>query len=150
MRPSAGGQTAECQEGNPASFLVVSTITRLVQACDTEGMSPGSDPAIGDGQPPAGWERVETLAVAEIVMTILRARKVMPSATAATVFRERHGDAFHVRVSLLRDSLSPPDGNPRDPGGTGADGEVIADFVARQLGKDLADAFGNNDVIILK
>ena len=93
---------------------------------------------------------MESLGVAEIVMTILGARKTMPLATAATVSRERHGDAFHVRVSMLRDSPSPPDGNPRDSGGTGGDGEVIADFFARQLGKDLVDAFGNHDVIILK
>jgi hypothetical protein len=148
--PGKPGYAAECQEGNPASFLVVPTITELDQACDTAGMSPGIGPAIGDGQSPAGWERVESLGVAEIVMTILRARKTMPSATAATVSRERHGDAFHVRVRLLKDSPSPPDVNPRDPGGTGGDGEVIADFIASQLGKDLADAFGNHDVIILK
>jgi hypothetical protein len=118
-------------------------------------VSAGTDPAIDDGQPSPDWEQVETLGVAEVVMTILGARKTMPSATAATVSRERHGDAFHVRVSLVKGPPSLPDGNPRDPGSrdpgsTDGPGEVIADFVARQLGKDLADAFGNNDVIILK
>jgi len=88
--------------------------------------------------------------VADIVMIILGARKTMPSATAATVFRERRGDVFHVRVSLLDGPPAPPDGNRPEPGRIDGPGEVIADFAARQLGQDLVDAFGNNDVIILK
>jgi hypothetical protein len=110
-------------------------------------MSPGTDPAINDGRPSPDWEPVETLGVADIVMTILGARKTMPLATAATVSRERRGNVFHVRVSLLKDPPSPPGENP---GGADGPGEVIADFAARQLGQDLVDAFGHNDVIILK
>jgi len=99
-------------------------------------MPPATDPAIGDGQAPQGWQHIETLGVAEVVMTILKARKAMPSATAAAVTREPHGDVFHVRVSLMNDSSSPV--------------AVIADFITGQLGKDLTDAFGDKDVIILK
>jgi hypothetical protein len=58
---------------------------------------------------------VQTLGVAEIVMTILEARKTMPSATAAAVSREKHGGGFRVHVSLL-DDMSSPDENPQDPG----------------------------------
>jgi len=105
---------------------------------------------MGYGQPSPDWELVDTLGVVDIVMTILRARETRPSATAATVSRERHANVFHVRVCLLKGSPAPADGNPADPGRVGGSGEVIADFVARQLGQDLADAFGNNDVIILK
>jgi hypothetical protein len=119
----------------------------MVPSLHNAGMSAGTDPAMGDGQP-TDWELVDTLGVAEIVMTILRARKTAPSATAATVSRERRANVFHVRVSLLEGSPTPPDGNPADPA-CGSD-EVIADFAARQLGQDLIDAFGNNDVIILK
>ena len=94
------------------------------------------------------------------MVTILRARKVMPLATAATVSRERHGEAFHVRVRLMNDlpatadgealgSGGPDSGSP-DSGGAGWPGAVIADFITRQLETDLADAFGSKDVIILK
>ena len=113
-------------------------------------MSPGTDPAIHDGKPSPDWELVETLGVADIVMIILGARKTMPSATAAAVSRERRGDVFHVRVSLLKGAPSPSGGNRSEPGRIDGPGEVIADFAARQLGQDLVDAFGSNNVIILK
>jgi hypothetical protein len=123
---------------------------RAVPDRNTADMSPGTDPAIDDGKPSPDWELVETLGVADVVMTILGARKTMPSATAAAVSRERRGDVFHVRVSLLESSPSPADGNRSQPGRIDEPGEVIADFAARRLGQDLVDAFGNNDVIILK
>jgi hypothetical protein len=37
-----------------------------------------------------------------------------------------------------------------DDTGTGGAGAVIADFITHRLDTDLADAFGGNDVIILK
>jgi hypothetical protein len=91
---------------------------------------------------------METLGVAEVVMTILKARKAMPAATAATVSRERHSDSVHVRVSLSDDGAA-------DGIADGADGAemtvtVIADFVAGRLGQDLTDAFDGKDVIVLK
>ena len=129
---------------------VVPTITGLAPGRHNAGMSSPADPAMDDAQPSPDRELVETLGVADIVVTILRARKTMPSATAATVSRERRGDVFHVRVSLLTDPPSPPGGNRPEPGRIGGPGEVIADFAARELGQDLIDAFGNNDVIILK
>jgi len=104
-----------------------------------DGEQPDGEPPDGeppDGEPPDGWLRMETLGVAEVVMTIFRARKSMPLATAATVSRERHGDAFHVQVSLMDDGAS--------------DAAVIADFIAGRLGEDLTDAFGGRDVIVLK
>lgn len=112
---------------------------------DTDGMSPSTDPQVSGG-PPSDWQHVQTLGVSEVVMTILEARKTMPSATAAAVTREKHGGGFRVRVSLLEDSPS-PDGNPQDPAGTEG---LAAIFVTRQLGQDLTDAFGDKDMIILK
>jgi hypothetical protein len=78
-------------------------------------------------------------------MTILKARKSMPSATAATVSRARDGDGYRVLVSLLEGSPS------ADGAGLagGVDG-TAAVFVTRELGKDLADAFGDKDVFILQ
>lgn len=70
-------------------------------------------------------------------MTILEARKSMPSATAATVSRERHGNAIHVRLSLMEDP------SQHDP-------VVIADFLTGRLCQDLTDAFADKDVIVLK
>ena len=113
-------------------------------------MSPGTDPVIDDGKPSPDWEIGGTLGVADIVIIILGARKTMPSATAATVSRERCGDVFHVRVSLLDGQPSPPGGNRPESGRIDGPGQVIADFAACRLGQDLVDAFGNNDMIILK
>jgi hypothetical protein len=67
-------------------------------------------------------------------MTILKARKAMPSATAATVSRTRDGDGYRVLVTLMEGSAD----------------ATAAVFVARELGQDLADAFGDKDVFILQ
>lgn len=79
-------------------------------------------------------------------MTILKARKAMPSATAAAVSRTKHGDGYRVLVSLLEGSGPSPDA--ADPDG-GIDGTAVI-FIARELGQDLADAFGGKDVFILQ
>ena len=56
---------------------------------------------------------METLGIADVVMTILEARKTMPWATAAAVSRESRGDVIHVRVSLLESSAYPLAGGQR-------------------------------------
>lgn len=68
----------------------------------------------------------------------------MPSATAAAVSRTRHGDGYQVLVSLLEGSPS------MDAALDGGPGGMATVFVARELGKDLADAFGDKDVFILQ
>jgi hypothetical protein len=107
-------------------------------------MASGSDAVNGDGPPPPSSQPTETLGVAEVVMTILEARKTMPWATAASVSREIHRDRVHVRVRLLESS------SPSSDGRLEGHGEVVAAFTARRLGEDLATAFGQKDVIILK
>lgn len=105
-------------------------------------------PSSGDGALP-DCQQVQTLRVADVVMTILKARKTMPSATAAAVSRARHDGGYRVLVSLLEGSTQ---------GSTEADAaslEVDIDgaaavFLARELGEDLADAFGDKDVFILQ
>jgi hypothetical protein len=102
-----------------------------------------ASPSSGDGTPPEGqWG--QTLRVADVVMTILKA-KAMPSATAAAVSRAKHGDGYRVLVSLLEASPS-ADEACLDGGIDGA----IAIFVACNLAPDLADAFGSKDVLILQ
>jgi hypothetical protein len=108
-------------------------------------MAPGSDAVPGDGPSPGSeaGSPAESLGVAEVVMAILEARKIMPRATAASVSRERRHDLLYVRVTLLE---SPP----ASPAGQPGIGEVVAEFTVRRLDEDLAAAFGQKDVIILK
>ena len=89
-------------------------------------------PSSGDGALP-DWQQVQTLRVADVVMPILKARKAMPSATAAAVSRARHGGGYRVLVSLLEDSkeADAPDL------GIAVDG-AAAVFVARELGQPVA------------
>jgi hypothetical protein len=108
------------------------------------GMASGSDAVTGDGQPSPSSPPAETLSVAEIVVTILAAQKTMPWATAASVSRESDRDLVHVRVTLLESSSPSSGGRPQGRG------EVVATFAVRRLGEDLALAFGEKDVIILK
>jgi hypothetical protein len=121
-------------------------MTGLIRNLHTEGMSPGVDPAAADGPASPLRQRVQTLGVAEVVMTILEARKTMTSATAAAVSRDRQGGGIQVSVTLL-DGTQSPDGTRGEPGGTE---RVVAIFMARELSGDLADAFGTGDVITLR
>jgi hypothetical protein len=101
-------------------------------------------PGPGDGASP-DWQQVQTLRVADVVMTILKARKAMPSATAAAVSRTRHGSGYRVLVRLLDDSPAADTAYA-----AGAVDGATAVFVAGELGADLADAFGDKDVFILQ
>jgi hypothetical protein len=86
---------------------------------------------------------METLGLADVIMTILRARRAIPDATAAEVTRERHQTVTHVRVSLRREQ---PTGEPgHSPGAA-----LIGRFRVRQLDSDLVEAFQGRDVLILK
>lgn len=105
-------------------------------------------PSSGDGVLP-DCQQVQTLRVADVVMTILKARKAMPSATAAAVVRARHDGGYRVLVSLLEGSQegsTEADAADLEAGINGA----AAVFVTRELGQDLADAFGDKDVFILQ
>ena len=132
------------QEGNPAMSPVVPPMSGLALRCHTAGMPLSTRPLPGDGASP-DWQQVHTLRVADVVMTILKARKAMPSATAAAVSRTKHGDGYRVLVRLLEASPS-ADTAGLDGGIDGA----VAIFIARVLGRDLADAFGGKDVFVLQ
>lgn len=123
---------------------VVSPMGEPAVRCQTVRMPLSTGPLSGDGAFP-DWQQVQTLRVADVVMTILKARKAMPSATAAAVSRTRHGGGYRVVVNLLEGS---PPADPADLDG-GING-AAAIFVAREFGKDLADAFGDKDVFILQ
>ena len=110
-------------------------------------MAPRRDIAAGGEQPsPGDWRQVETLSLAEVVLAILRAQRKAPLATAAAIVRERHDEGFLVSVRLLEGT--PPLAG--DPGVKEAPGSLIAAFASVHLGQELVDAFGGNDVIILK
>jgi hypothetical protein len=138
------GPLAGSQGGNPVALVVVSLTKGLGRRCHTVGMPLGTGSSVGDGASP-DWQQVQTLGVADVVMTILKARKTMPLATAAAVSRTRHGDGYRVLVSLLEGQ---PSVDAADLGGR-VDG-ATAIFVARELGKDLAEAFDGKDVFILQ
>lgn len=110
-------------------------------------MAPKRDIAAGSEQPPVDWRRrLETLSLAEVVLAILRAQRTAPLATAAAIVRERHDEGFLIRVRLLEGT--PP--LATDPDVNEAPGNLIAAFATLRLGQELVDAFGENDVIILK
>lgn len=111
------------------------------------GMASSPNSVTGDGPSPPSWQQVETLGVAEIVMTILEAQKTMPWATAAAISRESHGDVIQVRVSLLESTAPSSAERAEDPPRAS---EAIAAYATRRLGEDLAAAFGQKDTIILK
>jgi hypothetical protein len=123
---------------------VVSPMSELVLVRQTVRMPLSTGPSSGDGALP-DWQQVQTLGVADVVMTILKARKAMPSATAAAVSRTKHGDGYRVLVSLLEAGPSVDAADLVD----GIDG-AAAIFIARELGQDLADAFDGKDVFILQ
>lgn len=116
-------------------------------------MASGPDPLADDRPSSPAWERVDSLEVTQIVLAILEARKTMPWATAATVSRRQHGDAVRVCVTMLKRSPADEDDEQGDTNGH-ADSSgtcaVIAAFEVRRLGTDLAQAFGDSDVITLK
>jgi hypothetical protein len=123
---------------------VVSPMSELASRRQTIGMPLSTGPSSGDRALP-DWQQVQTLGVADVVMTILKARKAMPLATAAAVSRTKHGDGYRVLVSLLEASPSADAADLAD----GIDG-AAAIFIARELGQDLADAFDGKDVFILQ
>jgi len=116
----------------------------------TASMASSSDPPADDRPSSPVWRHVDTLEVTQIVLAILEAQKTMPWATAATVSREKQGDAVHVCVTMLKSSQAASTGQPAAHGGTSGRSEVIAAFTVRRLGEDLAKAFGDSDVITLK
>ena len=109
-------------------------------------MEPDPEAAGIDGREPSA-RPVETLGVADVVVSILEARKDEPWATAAAVVRQHRGGRVLVRVILMEGAPAPSS----DPGGAGQEGrtEVVGEFAARRLGEDLITAFGAKDVIIL-
>jgi hypothetical protein len=116
----------------------------LVLVRHTIRMPPSTGSSSSDSASP-DWQQVQTLRVADVVMTILKARKAMPSATAAAVSRTRHGTGYRVLVRLMEGSPSADAASLADD----IDG-AAAIFVARELGQDLADTFGDKDVFILQ
>jgi hypothetical protein len=102
--------------------------------------------------PPAGaaggWparpcpQPVPMLKLAELLMVILDCRPRLPLAAAAALVREPYGDGLLVRVVFL-DAR-------REPLAVDADTLLVTSYLAGRLDEDLAAAFGDRNVVILK
>jgi chorismate-pyruvate lyase len=82
------------------------------------------------------------LKLAELLMVILDCRPRLPLAAAAALVREPHGDGLLVRVVFL-DAR-------REPLAVDADTLLVTSYLAGRLDEDLAAAFGDRNVVILK
>ena len=101
-------------------------------------------PAGAAGDRPA-WPRpqpVPLLKLAELLMVILDCRPRLPLAAAAALVRERCGEGTLVRVVFLDAG--------REPLAVDADTLLVTNYLAGRLDEDLAAAFGDRNVVILK
>jgi hypothetical protein len=90
----------------------------------------------------SGTQHVATLKLAEVIMAILYCRQRLPLAASAALIREPHSEGIFIRVVFLDDRQEPL---PVDQATLTATA-----YLAGRLDDDLAMAFGDRDVIILK
>jgi hypothetical protein len=90
----------------------------------------------------SGAQHVATLKLAEVVMAILYCRQRLPLAASAALVREPHGEGTFIRMVFLDDRQEPL---PVDQAMLAATA-----YLAGKLDDDLAMAFGDRNVIILK
>ena len=89
-----------------------------------------------------GVQRVVTLTLSDVVMTILESRASYPLAASAALIREADGPGTAVHLVLLDEEQQPLSAAP---------GVIIAvTFAADHLDGDVVTAFGDRKVIILK
>jgi hypothetical protein len=98
--------------------------------------------AAGDRTGPPRAQPVALLKLAELLMVILGCRPRLPLATAAALVREPCGDGTLIRVVFLDDQ--------REPLPVDADTLLATTYLAGRLDEDLAAAFGDRNVVILK
>jgi hypothetical protein len=85
---------------------------------------------------------VTMLKLAELLLVILDCRPRLPLAAAAALVRERCGEGTLVRVVYLDAG--------REPLAVDADTLMASSYLAGRLDEDLAAAFGDRNVVILK
>jgi hypothetical protein len=90
----------------------------------------------------SGAQHVATLKLAEVVMAILYCRQRLPLAVSAALVREPHSEGTLIRMVFLDDRQEPL---PVDKSTVTATA-----YLAGRLDDDLAMAFGDRNVIILK
>ena len=94
------------------------------------------------GDRPAGPQPVPLLKLAELLMVILDCRPRLPLAAAAALIREHCGEGTLIRVVFL-DAR-------REPLAVDPDTQLVTSYLAGGLDEDLAAAFGDRNVVILK
>ncbi len=108
-------------------------------------VSPAAHPhtgAAGDAAGPPGPQFVPTLKLAEIIMAVIDCRHRLPLAASAALIREPRGEDTLLCVVFL-------DGK-NEPISVDADAVMATTYVAGRLDDDLAAAFGDKNVIVLK
>jgi len=107
-------------------------------------VSPAAHPHTGaagaEGLP--GAQFVPTLKLAEIIMAVVDCRHRLPLAASVALVREPRGESTLLRVVFLDGKNEPV---PAD-----ADVVMTTTYVAGRLDDDLAAAFGDKNVIVLK
>lgn len=96
------------------------------------------------GDRPA-WPRpqpVPLLKLADLLMVILDCRPRLPLAAAAALIREHCGEGTLIRIVFLDADREPLAADP--------DTELVTSYLAGGLDEDLAAAFGDRNVVILK
>lgn len=98
--------------------------------------------AAGNAATVSGAQHVATLKLAEVVMAIVYCRQRLPLATSAALVREPHGESTYLRLVFLDDQQEPLLVDQATLRATA--------YLAGRLDDDLAMAFGDRNVIILK
>jgi hypothetical protein len=117
----------------------------LGEHCENSLFRQAAHPPTGAAGDRPAWPRpqpVPLLKLAELLMVILDCHPRLPHATAAALVRERCDEGTLVRIVFLDDQ--------REPLAVDADTLLVTSYLAGRLDEDLAAAFGDRHVVILK
>jgi hypothetical protein len=98
--------------------------------------------AAGDRPARPRPQPVPLLKLADLLMVILDCRPRLPLAAAAALIRENCGEGTLIRIVFLDERREPLAADP--------DTELVTSYLAGSLDEDLAAAFGDRTVVILK
>jgi hypothetical protein len=89
----------------------------------------------------AGVQRLDTLALSDVIVAILDSRASFPAAAAAALIRERDGDDDVIHLVLL--------GEDREPLFAESGTMIGVTYAADHLDRHILSAFGDRQIIVL-